>query len=200
MALTVRAGEVAKWHKEGVAKFSKELPSRVINNLACCYAGLKLLESLCARMGFSFSDVFPFGFEACTRYLEHGAKEYLLDGGTNNQSVVEQTFEIMARMGLNDKTDYNLSEDKTKLFIRLSQVYDQYTKYRKDYAIVGEVLTYAQFRKQLMHSDVFLQHNVQHKFNGKNCKCWVINYQTLLEHCDVSGFDTEDEDAVKPLN
>ncbi|MBO6267796.1 MAG: DNA primase, partial [Clostridium sp.] len=56
MALTIRAGEVAKWHKEGVAKFSKELPSRVINNLACCYAGLKLLESLCARMGFSFSD------------------------------------------------------------------------------------------------------------------------------------------------
>ena len=96
MALTVRSPEVAKWHKEGTGKFAKELPSRVINNLACCYAGLKLLESLCARAGFSFSDVFPFGFEACTRYLEHGAKEYLLDGGTNNQSVVEQTFEIMA--------------------------------------------------------------------------------------------------------
>jgi hypothetical protein len=43
---------------------------------------------------------------------------------------VEQTFESMARLGLSDKTDYNLSEDKTKLFIRLSQVYDQYTKYR----------------------------------------------------------------------
>ena len=200
MALSVRAAEVAKWHKEGVGKFSKELPSRVVNNLACCFAGLKLIESLCARAGLSFSDVFPFGFDACIRYLEHGAKEYLLDGGTNNQSVVEQTFEIMARMGLDGKTEYNLSDDKTKLFIRLSQVYDKYTKYRKDYAIVGEVLTYAQFKKQLMHSDVFLQHNVQHKFNGKNCKCWVINYQTLLEHCDVSGFDTEDDDAVKPLN
>jgi len=200
MALSVRAAEVAKWHKEGVGKFSKELPSRVVNNLACCFAGLKLIESLCARAGLSFSDVFPFGFDACIRYLEHGAKEYLLDGGTNNQSVVEQTFEIMARMGLDGKTEYNLSDDKTKLFIRLSQVYDKYTKYRKDYAIVGEVLTYAQFKKQLMHSDVFLQHNVQHKFNGKNCKCWVINYQTLLEHCDVSGFDTEDGDEVKPLN
>lgn len=200
MALSVRAAEVAKWHKEGVGKFSKELPSRVVNNLACCFAGLKLIESLYARAGLSFSDVFPFGFDACIRYLEHGAKEYLLDGGTNNQSVVEQTFEIMARMGLDGKTEYNLSDDKTKLFIRLSQVYDKYTKYRKDYAIVGEVLTYAQFKKQLMHSDVFLQHNVQHKFNGKNCKCWVINYQTLLEHCDVSGFETEDDDAVKPLN
>lgn len=200
MALSVRAAEVAKWHKEGVGKFSKELPSRVVNNLACCFAGLKLIESLCARAGLSFSDVFPFGFDACIRYLEHGAKEYLLDGGTNNQSVVEQTFEIMALMGLDGKTEYNLSDDKTKLFIRLSQVYDKYTKYRKDYAIVGEVLTYAQFKKQLMHSDVFLQHNVQHKFNGKNCKCWVIKYQTLLEHCDVSGFETEDDDAVKPLN
>ena len=163
---------------------------------ACCYAGLKLWNPWCERDFLLRCLSFV---EACIRYRA-GAKEYLLDGGTNNQSVVEQTFEIMARMGLSDKTDYNLSEDKTKLFIRLSQVYDQYTKYRKDYAIVGEVLTYAQFRKQLMHSDAFLQHNVQHKFNGKNCKCWVINYQTLLEHCDVSGFDTEDDDAVKPLN
>lgn len=198
MALSIRSSEVAAWHKEGIEGFSKELPSRVVNNLGCCYAGLRLLESICVRAGFSFSEVFPFGFDACIRYMEYGAREYLLDGGTNNKSVVEQTFEIMARMGLDDKTEYELSSDKTKLYIRLSQVYDKYTKYRKDYAIVGEVLTYAQFRKQLLHSDVFLQQNVQHKFNGRNCRCWVINYKTLLEHCDVSGFEAED-DEIKPL-
>lgn len=199
MALSVRPAQAEQWHKEGMTHFSGELPSRVVNNLACCYAGLKLLEALCARMGLLFSDVYHYGFDPCIRYLEHGAKEYLLDGGTNNQSVIEQSFEIMARMGLDDRTDFILSEDKTLLFIRLSRVYDKYTKYRKDYAIVGEVLTYTQFRKQLMHSDVYLQHNAQHKFNGKNCKCWVVNYAALMERCDVSGFDTEDEDVAPPL-
>lgn len=78
-----------------------------------------------------------------------------------------------------------------QLFIRLSNIYDQYTKFRKDYAIVGEVLTYKQFQQQLRHSDLFIASNVQHRF-GKdktNQKCWVIDYKTLCERCDVSGFD-----------
>jgi hypothetical protein len=32
--------------------------------------------------------------DACGRYIEYAAKEYLLDGGTSNKSVVEQTLEI----------------------------------------------------------------------------------------------------------
>ena len=98
----------------------------------------------------------------------------------------------MSRMGLDPKVDYCLSDDRTQLFIRLSSVYDKYTKYRKDYAIVGEVLTYAQFKKQLSHSDIFIQANVQKKLNGVNAKFWVINYGLLLERCDVTGFDTDD--------
>lgn len=38
--------------------------------------------------------------DACERYLVIATREYLLDGGETNKSVVEQTLEIMDRMGL----------------------------------------------------------------------------------------------------
>ena len=88
--------------------------------------------------------------------------------------------------------EYYLDQVSGRLYIRLSKVYDKYTKYRKDYAIAGEVLPYAQFKKQLLHSDIVIDSNIQRKFNGKNARCWVINYRALLEHgLDVSGFETD---------
>ena len=73
--------------------------------------------------------------------MELAAKDFLLDGGTNNRSIVEQTFEIMARMKLDPKIYYKI--DGGKLYLWLTPVYDLYTRYRKDYAVAGEVLTYS---------------------------------------------------------
>ena len=195
-ALAVHSDETFKWYTDGTAYFSDEFPSRIVNNLGCCYAGLKLVEKLCLAKGVHWDDVFPITFDNAVRHMESAVKDYLLDGGTHNQSIVEQTFEIMARMQLDPKNDYTLSDDKNTLYIKLPQVYDRYTKYRKDYAVSGEVLPYAQFKKQLMHTDVYVQHNVQKKFNGVNAKCWVLNMEALRLLCDVSGFDTTD---VVPL-
>ena len=196
-ALSVRSSEVASWHTEAVGKFSKDLPSRVVSNLACCWCGLKLLEKLCASFRLSWDDVFPIHLEPCHAYLEYGAHEYLLDGGTSNKSVVEQTFEVMSRMGLTEGIDYAFSEDKAMLYIKIAKIYDRYTGYRKEYAVSGEVLTYSQFRKQLKHSDIMIQANAQHRFSGKNDRCYLIDYQLLKTRCDVSGF--EDFDEIPPL-
>ncbi len=198
-ALSVRPDEAAAWHKEGLEKFTQELPSRVLNNLSCCYCGLMLLKKLCGGYGLDWDEVFPYQIGQCLQHLQYGAHEYLLDGGTNNKSIVEQTFEVMSRMGLSSRNDYILSPDKSTLHIRLAQIYDEYTKYRKDHAIMGEVLTYSQFRKQLLHSDLVIQSNVQKKFNGVNSRCFVIDYQLLLAHgCDVTEFE-RDMDNAAPL-
>ena len=195
-ALNVEKAEARDWYTEGMNSFGN-LPSRILNNLSCCYAGLKLVEVLCTNAGLRWKDVFHIGFQPCVRYLEAGAKEYLLDGRDSNASIVEQTFEVMARMNLNPLTDYYLDPKTQRLYLRLSKVYDKYTKYRKDYAVTGEILPYTQFRKQLMHSDLFLEANVQKKINGMNTKCWVIDYQKMLEHgLDVSGFETSIEDLM----
>lgn len=196
-ALSTQASEVEHWYKDVLPKFAKELPSRVVNNLACCFCGLKLVQKLCTDLRLDWDEVFPFQMGVCMEQLQFGAREYLLDGGMSNKSVVEQTFEVISRMGLIPRNDYILTEDRTLLYIPLTRIYDDYTKYRKDHAILGEVLTYSQFRKQLIHSDIMVEGNVQKKFNGVNSRCFVINYKLLLERgCEVSGFETDD---VPPL-
>ena len=196
VALTLGPENIRVWYDEGLKLFSKDLPSRVISNLACSYCGLKLLETMCAGYRLSWDEVFPYRFEPCVKYMELAAKDYLLDGGLHNQSIVEQTFEIMARMQLDPKNDYALSDDGKILYLRLTQVYDKYTKYRKDYAIAGEVLPFSQFKKQLTHSDLLLQSSVQRKFGTSNFRCWSVDFDMLSSRCDVSGFET---DGIVPL-
>ena len=153
------------------------------------------MEKVCTDFSFKWEEVFPFRIDSCVKYLEFAAKDYLLDGGTNNQSIVEQTFEIMARMKL-DPTVYYKIEDG-KMYLWLTPVYDLYTKYRKDYAIVGEVLTYAQFKKQLQHSEYYIANNQQKRIGSDNHKCWVIDYEILCRNCDVSGFNGTEIEPLK---
>lgn len=196
VALKTKPTDVFAWHEEGLGCFAKELPSRVVNNLACLYAGLQLLEKLCVELGLSWQEVFPYNREACRKYIEYAAREYLLDGGTYNKSIVEQTLEIMSRMGLDPKTEFAIIDDGKVLALWLNHVYDAYTKYRKDYAIIGETLSYAQFKKQLQHSDFFIESNVQKRIGSDNRKVWTLNYELLKARCDVSGFEITE---VEPL-
>ena len=193
-ALTINGDTAVSWYAEGRTQFNSDLPSRIVSNLACCYAGLKLLKKVCTDISLKWEEVFPFRIDSCVKYLEFAAKDYLLDGGTNNQSIVEQTFEIMARMKLDPTVYYKI--DGGKMYLWLTPVYDLYTKYRKDYAIVGEVLTYAQFKKQLQHSEYFIQGNAQKRIGSEKRRVWVIDYALLCKNCDVMGFEGTE---IKPL-
>ena len=196
IALKTTVNECYSWYEEALGCFSKELPSRIVNNLACMVTGLRLLEKLCKSLGLTWHEALPHNLERCTKYIEFAAKEYLLDGGLSNKSVVEQTLEIMSRMGLDPKSEYTLCDGDTVLALRLNPVYDKYTKYRKDYAVVGETLTYSQFKKQLAHSDYFLESNVQKRIGSENRRVWTLNYELLKARCDVSGFEITE---IEPL-
>ncbi|MEA4900569.1 DNA primase [Desulfitobacterium sp.] len=196
IALKTKPAECYAWYEDALGSFNKELPSRIVNNLACMVAGLRLLEKLCGALGLTWHEVFPYNMESCTRYIEYAAKEYLLDGGTSNKSVIEQTLEVMSRMGLDPKSDYAICDGDAVLALRLNPVYDKYTKYRKDYAVAGETLTYAQFKLQLSHSDYFLESNVQKRIGSENRRVWTLNYGLLKARCDVSGFELTE---IEPL-
>ena len=196
IALKTNVSECYSCYEEALGCFSKEFPSRIVNNLACMVTGLRLLEKLCKSFGLTWHEAFPFSLEHCTKYIEYAAKEYLLDGGLSNKSVVEQTLEIMSRMGLDPKSEYTICDGGTVLALRLNPIYDKYTKYRKDYAVVGETLTYAQFKKQLTHSDYFLESNVQKRIGSENRRVWTLNYELLKARCDVSGFEITE---IEPL-
>jgi len=185
-ALDTTPAEASHWYDEGRDYFATELPLRILDNLCCLYAGLCLLAKLCNRLGLSWP--FPFDREACTKYIEYGAKEYLLDGGLSNKSIVEQTFEVMSRMPLKPGVDYAFENNNEFLCIALANIYDKYTRYRRDCAIIGEVLTYPQFKKQLEHSEFFAEKNRTKRFGDDTKRVWVVDFHMLSKLCDMSGF------------
>lgn len=187
-ALRTTVKETMAWYAEGLSRFEGGFPTRIACNLACVSAGLKLVEKLCGAFSLTFDVVFPLEPDACRNNIEYAAREYLLDGGAHNKSVVEQTFEVMARMNLKPDRDFLFEAAGRRLCLCLSGVYDRYTRYRRDYAIVGEVLPYAQFRKQLEHSEYFVEKNKVRRFGDVTQRVWIVDFEKLQQACDVSGF------------
>ena len=71
-ALEISPDIVRSWWEEGMARINTKLPSRIVNNLACCYAGLKLLENVCMDFSLSFGEVFPIEVCSCITHLDKG--------------------------------------------------------------------------------------------------------------------------------
>lgn len=185
-ALTISSEAVRLWFHESLPLFNAALPSRVANNLACCMVGLRLLEALCARLGFAWGQVFSASMDACVRHLEYAVREYLLDGGDANKSIIEQTLEVMDRMTV-CPDHCGFSKDGKEVGFLFSRFYDQYTKYRRDHAIYGECLPYNQFIKQLKKSDLFIAYK-SFRIGGGTPKAYVLDYDLIRRRCDVSGF------------
>ncbi|SDN06952.1 DNA primase [Acetanaerobacterium elongatum] len=194
-ALCTDAAEAEAWYTEALTHFDESLPSRILNNLACCGAGLRLLERLCKMKSLSWTQVFNITLDACYHYLTYAAKEYLLDGSLVNKGIIEQSLEIMARMGLDPRTQWSFLEGREQVAIRFNKVYDHYTKYRRDYAITGECLPYAQFLKQLRNSDLFITYK-QVRFPDCNAKAYVLDFGLLQQRTDITNFNGSD---IEPL-
>lgn len=184
-ALTLRTDAVAAWHKEALPLFNPALPTRILNNLACCMVGLRLIEAMLARLGLVWGQIFSIGTDACIAHLEYGVREYLLDGGESNKSVVELSLEVIDRMGLTCDECKTLPNGNIAIHFR--GIYDRYTAYRRDHAIVGECLPYAQFMKQLRKSDLYVETKVI-RFGDDTKKAIVLNYPLIRKRCDIEGF------------
>ena len=185
-ALVTPKKEVVAWYNAALPLFSREMPTRVVNNLACCMAGLRLIDKLCASRGLTWRDMIGFEQEACAAWLQYGAREYLLDGSLTNKSVVEQTLEIMDRMGLDD-TVCRITENETQVAFFINGFYDRFTKYVRDHAIVCECKTLGGFKRDLVKSDLYIiTKNV--RFSDDTKRAHVLNYEMLKKRCEITGF------------
>ena len=184
-ALTLQTAAVKQWFDESVAMFSGNLPSRVVNNLSGCMAGLRLLEAACNRLGLAWSQVFSISLDGCAKYMEYAAREYLLDGGNSNKSIVETTLEVIDRMGLTADECRMLEDGNVAIWFK--GIYDRYTQYRRDHAILGECLPYGQFMKQLRKSDLYVCDRTVMLGDNRR-KGTILDYGTLKRRCDVDGF------------
>jgi hypothetical protein len=199
-SLSTTPAEVDLWFDEGKNFLPGELPLRVLDNLCCLYCGLSLLAKLCQNMGAAWNNVIQYDHETCIRYIEFAAKEYLLDGGMNNKAIVEQTFEIMARMNLKQGVDYAFENNGQYLCLCLGGVYDRFTRYKKDCAIVGEVLSLSQFQRQLSHSEFFVEKSRLKRMGEEIRRVWVVDFAVLSKRCDVSGFVRETAEEPPPTS
>ena len=183
--LTVNTATVKQWFEESASMFRTTLPSRVVNNLTCCMTGLKLLEALCNRLGLAWGQVFSISMDACAKYLDYGVTHYLLDGGDTNKSVIELSLEVIDRMGLTNDECRMLEDGNIAIHFR--SAYDRFTQYRRDHAITGECLAYAQFMKQLRKSDLYIEDRTV-RFGDNPKKGIILNYPLIRQRCDVEGF------------
>ncbi|GHV44280.1 hypothetical protein FACS189492_0350 [Clostridia bacterium] len=193
IALRTTIEETAEWHDEGTAYFSRELPSRIRDNLCACYAGLCLVNKLCQYLGATFDGAFPIDHERCAAYLETAAREYLLEDSTYNKGTVEDALEVMSYMRLKYGEDYTFENGNQYLVIYLKQAYNKYTRYRSDYKIEGEVLPRAQFMKQLGKSVYCVDKSVTKRFGKETHRAWVLDFDKLSKACDVSDFLRDEE-------
>jgi len=195
VALQTTTKEVGMWYFEGKARFKGIFANRITNNLACMYAGLKLTEKLCNMFKLQWHHVFPFTLDDCANHLIYSVREYLLSGSTHNKTLVEQTFEVMSRMGLKAGKDFIFDSGGRHICFRsFRKIYDRYTKYRKDYAVWGEVLRVGDFYKQLTFSKYYVSKDKEVRIGGKVCRVWVVDFEKLQQSCDVSGFLETEQD------
>jgi hypothetical protein len=201
VALRTTPEKANAWYKEGYEQVKGIFPNRVTTNLSCTYAGLKLVEKMCSFLKLSWTEVFPIDFDMCVKHLMYAVREYLLDGSNHSRTVIEETFEIMARMNLKYEKDYTIENSGKHLCLRLKAVYDDFTQYRVNHAILGEVLTYNDFKQQLKKSGYVINPDNPTElryYNGKRVRVWVLNYEKLQSVCDVEDFwDNSSEPSTK---
>ena len=146
-ALTLDTKTVQTWHTEALDRFTPLMPSRVVNNLACCAVGLQVTEAALARLGLTWDQVFPITRDFCENWLQIGTFDYLLEGRVSNKTVVEQSLEIMDRMGLAED-ECRFLDDGKLVALHVKGFYDRFTRYIRENAITTEHLQYNQFMKQ----------------------------------------------------
>jgi hypothetical protein len=131
------------------------------------------------------------------QYLAYGAKEYLLDGGEANKGIIEQTLEGMARMGLTSNQWTIMDRNLDQVAICFKRCYDDYTKYRRDHAIMGECLEYTQFLRQLRASDLFIAYKSV-RMAGDTVSAHVLNFDLIRTRCGIQSFDVNAPDFDCP--
>ena len=194
IALRTTKKEALEWHSEGRNYFNDKLPERIIDNLCSVYAGLCLINKLCQFHGLAFEDVFPIDHEACAKNLDDCVRKYLLDDSNYNKGVIEQSFEVMARMKLKYGIDYAFENNGQYLFMHFQTFYDRFRRYCHDYNVGFNDLDIDQFRVQLAQTAYFVSKNRQKWIDKQNKKCWVIDFHKLEQTCDVSGLEHDDEE------
>ena len=117
-------------------------------------------------------------------FYPFGTTVYAL--ASQDDALVEQTLEIMDRMGLTDEECKFLEQGRVA--IHFKGVYDRFTRYIRENAITTEHLQYNQFMKQLRKSGLYLGDLTVRTSSGNSKKATVLDFDAIKLRCDVDRF------------
>jgi 5S rRNA maturation endonuclease (ribonuclease M5) len=151
---------------------------RVKNSISNCILGIALLKSVFDDLDLDMQESTGFSIKDIVSSIERGAYEDLLDSGSSNKTVIEQSFETMNRMAANNLLSKGIDYDAVVetdsgdhvLRLNYTSFYDRFVKYCREHNVTHEVLPLNSFKKQLS--------------NMLYCKCYnkPVNFSVRLEN------------------
>jgi hypothetical protein len=168
---------------------SPEFSPRIKRTLSNALLGMELLNVVVARLGFDFEDVFCSCREVVDALVK-SVEEYLLDGQDKNIGVIDQSFAVFDRMGLEYGKDYQVINGGTEIAFRFQEFYDRFKKYVKTNDIDIETHDLEQFKILLRQKPYFIKANrvVRFKCNTKEPhKAHILNCQKLFASVELEN-------------
>lgn len=162
-------------------KLSEDMPDRIQSNIA--------VSMICYSILFDiFNPIYEMkSFDEVFKILQDGQKKFNQNEISSN--IIESTFEIFSIMIenkiLNEKEDFVIKRDLNQFCLRLTQTYNKFTKYIKEFNIQTELyLKKSSFANQVEQTDFFIDKNksIRDKdwvHNKEVQKCYIFDLEKL---------------------
>lgn len=178
----------------------QKLKSRTILGMSNVFLGILFLAELYSMYGLSMWNE--------TGITEELVKNAIIGNTINSQdggmveSIITDSItkmDTMAKKGLLRKdTDYLVVENKKEICLRLSLIYDEFTKYLREKDVDCDRLSLRQFTKQLKKESYYKGYDYrtfrkpEDNKQEERSKCFILDLKKLSEICpDLEAFKLE---------
>lgn len=184
---------------------SLDFETRVTQGVSNVKLGITLMKEMYKQFHLDFEEVTGITDKLVYDSLVSNTMN-AMDGITKVRSAVDITLQVFDTMALKRKLwrgwDYIIDRDKNQLYLRINTIYDDFTKYIREFNITDiEVLSSRQFAKQLRKERYFVGY-AQRDFKKSSTeterkRCYVLDLAKLNETCELEAFNLETEDDGK---
>lgn len=158
-----------------------QLPDRIINNIAVVLLGYNILSVI-----FKENEIQLPESKTALKHIIKGQREFNLEGEIENHGIIEQTIETFGQMANNNflpqelKEYFLLEDDSNSIYVSVSNLFPEFTRYLKVYDVKGEFETRkGPFKQLLIKSKYFIGEK------RKNNKRYVVLSMEEIKKADI---------------
>lgn len=183
-----------------------DFETRTILGMSNVYLGILLLKELYESYGLELYELAGLSDKLIQESIVNNTYNSL-DGSSKVSSAVDliiQTFDVMAlKNRIHKDYDYTINESTGELCLRLNLIYDEFTKYIREFNVTDvEILGARQFTRQLRREGYYVDYNYRsfkerHGEKDENIrqKCFILDLKKLNENLNLVAF-SENKDTL----